>query len=162
MYNKRPSGALIFEINVYNTKAPFAFGINDDGQYGYIKTGADTVTPFNHLVAIGFIDAAYHTGTNPNGNALLLDSDFSLLRSIDSGSSGYLQIRALADKTVTIFAILTERGTGGTQKVYKNGTDLTSQITNEGVTVNLQTGDYLRFYVSAISGGQSGLGFVLL
>lgn len=27
-------------------KVPFKFGITDDGQYGYIKDGADTVTPF--------------------------------------------------------------------------------------------------------------------
>lgn len=27
-------------------KVPFEFGITDDGQYGYIKDGADTVTPF--------------------------------------------------------------------------------------------------------------------
>ena len=27
-------------------KVPFKFGITEDGQYGYIKDGADTVTPF--------------------------------------------------------------------------------------------------------------------
>ena len=33
-------------------KVPFKFGITEDGQYGYIKDGADTVTPFKSGSAI--------------------------------------------------------------------------------------------------------------
>ena len=29
-----------------NEKMPFRFGIDENGNYGYIKDGADTVTPF--------------------------------------------------------------------------------------------------------------------
>lgn len=29
-----------------NNRAPFKFGIDENGNYGYIKDGADTVTPF--------------------------------------------------------------------------------------------------------------------
>ena len=31
---------------------PFAFGIDNAGNYGYIKEGADTVTPFKHKLKI--------------------------------------------------------------------------------------------------------------
>lgn len=30
-------------------KIPFEFGIDENGNYGYIKVGADTVTPFKSL-----------------------------------------------------------------------------------------------------------------
>lgn len=30
-----------------NVKVPFAFGVDENGNYGYYKEGADTVTPFN-------------------------------------------------------------------------------------------------------------------
>lgn len=31
---------------------PFAFGIDENGNYGYIKEGADTVTPFKSYVLV--------------------------------------------------------------------------------------------------------------
>ena len=34
------------EVDVLDNKIPFSFGIDSDGNYGYIKAGADTVTPF--------------------------------------------------------------------------------------------------------------------
>lgn len=38
--------ASIKAVNGVNGKVPFSFGIDADGNYGYIKAGADTVTPF--------------------------------------------------------------------------------------------------------------------
>ena len=38
---------------------PFGFGIDGDGNYGYIKVGADTVTPFTSQADV---DAAYESG----------------------------------------------------------------------------------------------------
>lgn len=35
------------EFNQVNQNLPFAFGIDANGNYGYYKAGADTVTPFN-------------------------------------------------------------------------------------------------------------------
>ena len=32
-----------------SAKSPFSFGVDDNGNYGYIKDGADTVTPFNNV-----------------------------------------------------------------------------------------------------------------
>ena len=34
---------------VLSAKSPFSFGIDSEGNYGYIKDGADTVTPFKSL-----------------------------------------------------------------------------------------------------------------
>lgn len=35
------------EIKKLKDKTPFAFGVDENGNYGYIKAGADSVTPFN-------------------------------------------------------------------------------------------------------------------
>ena len=34
------------DIDAVNQKVPFAFGVDENGNYGYYKDGADTVTPF--------------------------------------------------------------------------------------------------------------------
>lgn len=43
--------------NTINNKIPFKFGIDADGNYGYIKDGADTVTPFSQYPEL--ISSAY-------------------------------------------------------------------------------------------------------
>ena len=35
------------DIVALNQKVPFAFGVDENGNYGYYKDGADTVTPFS-------------------------------------------------------------------------------------------------------------------
>lgn len=47
--------ASIKVVNGINNKVPFKFGIDADGNYGYYKAGADTVTPFK----TGDINFAY-------------------------------------------------------------------------------------------------------
>lgn len=46
-------------INKLENKTPFPFGIDENGNYGYIKAGADTVTPFKQ----GFEDSIGLTAT---------------------------------------------------------------------------------------------------
>ncbi|NBH87103.1 hypothetical protein D7X88_19550 [bacterium C-53] len=36
----------LITLNITYSNLPFAFGIDFDGNYGYVKDGADTVTPF--------------------------------------------------------------------------------------------------------------------
>ena len=54
-------------ITSLNNKVPFSFGIDANGNYGYIKDGADTVTPFKTgkhdiiLVGTGEINTNYTT-----------------------------------------------------------------------------------------------------
>ena len=52
----------IDEINdTLITKLPFGFGIDENGNYGYIKEGADTVTPFSEIYKNQIIDALSNT-----------------------------------------------------------------------------------------------------
>lgn len=41
-----PSSSKVYSSGKINTDYPFKFGIDDNGNYGYYKAGADTVTPF--------------------------------------------------------------------------------------------------------------------
>lgn len=43
------------DIGVLQGKVPFAFGVDENGNYGYYKEGADTVTPFKTGSDSGFI-----------------------------------------------------------------------------------------------------------
>lgn len=58
---------------------PFKFGIDDDGNYGYIKDGADTVTPFKSQADI---DEAYAEGA-----ASITDDPQTLALSATSGDA---------------------------------------------------------------------------
>ena len=41
------------------SKVPFSFGVDANGRYGYIKAGADSVTPFKSLKNVGTIICTY-------------------------------------------------------------------------------------------------------
>ena len=55
-------------------KIPFEFGIDENGNYGYIKAGADTVTPFksgtinNQIVISGYPDWNNMGSNSPSGS----------------------------------------------------------------------------------------------
>ena len=54
-------------VEYINTKiaerVPFKLGIDSNGNYGYYKEGADTVTPFKRLVKAGDITISYIANT---------------------------------------------------------------------------------------------------
>ena len=50
-----------------NNKIPFSFGIDTNGNYGYIKDGADTVTPFKKPCCYYSVYLTVH-GTSAYGN----------------------------------------------------------------------------------------------
>ena len=53
-------------VEEIDTKIPFSFGIDSSGNYGYIKDGADSVTPFKtipQLVKVGRYDAGSSNGS---------------------------------------------------------------------------------------------------
>jgi hypothetical protein len=58
------SGENIEELLTY-ADIPFKFGIDENGNYGYIKAGADTVTPFNNnfYVTSSVLDKGTFKGT---------------------------------------------------------------------------------------------------
>ena len=51
-----PSSSKVYSSNKINTDYPFKFGVDDNGNYGYYKAGADTVTPFKSAKASGIGD----------------------------------------------------------------------------------------------------------
>ena len=55
-----PSSSKVYSSNKINTDYPFKFGVDDNGNYGYYKAGADTVTPFKSAKASGIGD--FHNG----------------------------------------------------------------------------------------------------
>ena len=61
------SGKVNTNFTTLNNKVPFSFGIDANGNYGYYKDGADTVTPFKKgtydviLVGVGEINSNYTT-----------------------------------------------------------------------------------------------------
>ena len=60
-----PSSSKVYSSNKINTDYPFKFGVDDNGNYGYYKAGADTVTPFKSAKAsgIGDIHNGFYFGT---------------------------------------------------------------------------------------------------
>jgi len=66
-------GNILAEINA---KLPFRFGIDSDGNYGFIKAGADSVTPFNSGSGLPrFLIKVYNTsGTDSSIGVLNLNT----------------------------------------------------------------------------------------
>ena len=59
---------------------PFTFGIDQNGRYGYIKDGADTVTPFKTMQKVGTINIARAYNTfDLSAYPGLTDSDIYLI-----------------------------------------------------------------------------------
>ena len=52
---------LLIYTYIYNDLADFRFGIDDEGNYGYYKVGADTVTPFSEEVVIADTELLYES-----------------------------------------------------------------------------------------------------
>lgn len=51
----------LITLNITYSNLPFSFGVDDKGRYGYIKAGADTVTPFKISGAVTIHVGFYHT-----------------------------------------------------------------------------------------------------
>ena len=70
----------IDETKANKNQFPFTFGIDKNGRYGYIKEGADTVTPFKTLQKVGSINIARaYNSINLSAYPGLTDSDIYLI-----------------------------------------------------------------------------------
>ncbi|WP_130837183.1 hypothetical protein [Lachnoclostridium sp. Marseille-P6806] len=56
-------------VRAQAAEPPFRFGVDSEGNYGYIKAGADAVTPFKGQADI---DAAYQAGRDAVGTSVVL------------------------------------------------------------------------------------------
>lgn len=63
-YNEFSYSLFYGESNIKNSNLPFKLGIDENGNYGYIKDGADTVTPFKSICKDVY--AGNEAGTNKN------------------------------------------------------------------------------------------------
>jgi len=72
-------GSYMDSSDIRRIDIPFSFGIDSNGNYGYKKIGADTVTPFKYYENIGTINNGfrdnknqYNFSTSANGNDVLI------------------------------------------------------------------------------------------
>ena len=127
----KPVGAgAVQELN--SSFGGLKFGIDSDGNYGYIKAGADTVTPFSS----GIYKFAY--SYNKNSNVVASDN---LNFTIDS------------TRKYTILPICASNGyTSSTLKIAKNGTVVktitTSTIDVTSFKLELKNGDNISISIT--------------
>ena len=71
----------------------FQFGVDSDGNYGYIKAGADTVTPFK-TESVPKLGSVFHFSTN--------GSETNVVKNLAPCSYGILTYNSSNDKNVTV------------------------------------------------------------
>lgn len=85
----KPVGAgAVKELN--NSLGGLQFGVDENGNYGYIKIGADTVTPFKQIQTFHFItgDYEYSYSVDTGINGLVVDKNvFCVVTSIATYST---------------------------------------------------------------------------
>lgn len=103
LLNNSSNSTIILHLGKDNNSTiplPFGFGIDDNGNYGYIKAGADTVTPFksgygleadNYNVTVNNINISGNfksPGVQPNDKLLVFDKSADTI--YFKTTSGYL------------------------------------------------------------------------
>ena len=96
---------------VTSDKVPFSFAIDESGNYGYKKEGADTVIPFKSLAGLTATNYVSWTGTDsgtitkkltiPEGTTevLILFSEWSMYNNITVSFSGDIMVSSSTVKT---------------------------------------------------------------
>lgn len=123
---------------ILGAKLPFALGIDADGNYGYYKAGADTVTPFKtggkyKIISLGDIDGTTdisntHSVTGSSGsrifqNAVLIDDEevFNIVK------KGSFNCAIISQKSKYGFA----SASGGYTSIY----DVNAEVNNNNQVV---------------------------
>ena len=81
----------------YGAKIPFGFGIDSNGNYGYIKRGADTVTPFKSVECKTGSGTYSNDGYAQNTYTINFPSAFSKIPTVYAFREGY--IPHISDRT---------------------------------------------------------------
>lgn len=127
----------------------FQFGVDSDGNYGYIKAGADTVTPFLKKVGIG--DFYKQTPTNLPANEALPKTGLTLVLEVGHYIVlAYASYYTSATNNNTDIVINVTNGTytkKSSGAIYENGSGTQTEPTcflldveaNEGCAVTLNT-----------------------
>lgn len=139
------SGENIEELLTY-ADIPFKFGIDENGNYGYIKAGADTVTPFKrdmknlkiqfnassiadltigntYFIAIGNFQTTKNTGTVSAGAEVLYQSEW--VGSTVAYNNYYYMGRFYIVKATAATITFANMNTGWSHVVYFDMNELT-------------------------------------
>lgn len=101
------------------------FGIDENGNYGYIKAGADSVTPFRSGGLLVFTNYGYGTDSNVKQGNTFYDTDY--ISSVNASVADVRTITFKKDCNISLFQSL-HCGTTWTQVVVTlNGTEIIRQ-----------------------------------
>lgn len=126
--DNRQIASISAKVDEVRADVPFKFGIDENGNYGYVKEGADSVTPFLNLKAM-YIGAIYGTDANPNISRIYENPDGSVTGV--SGAGGNLTSTITFNKTMNIDVVgeFIGRGNVNTRVVtVKRGTETLYQL----------------------------------
>lgn len=110
------------KVDEQDEKTPFSFAIDENGNYGYIKEGADSVTPFK------YIKTGTHTGNKGTSYTINIDEPFNFFALYDYGVGGSKYPAVLFHyNTNTICGVQTTAGATdtGSLTVYHNSVTFT-------------------------------------
>ena len=148
--------------NSLSTKIPFSFGIDSDGNYGYIKAGADAVTPFKNGIK-GF--GVFHLETeNKRGDYYYtsFDSNLSSSASGNFSANNYSHTETITFKESALISFCWDyasRGTDPSSIYVKIGNIPYAKRTL--YTINVTAGTQLVAYIKGNGSGVYSLGFVI-
>lgn len=142
----------------------FKFGIDGDGNYGYYGAD-DSLIPFKRA-PLSYGSLATSDVRSPTSGGKIIDETCFKNDdpSISGYGSGYTQMTALKNMKIHIYLNCGIRGNGGSGRVYKNDTIVSSNSSygDREFDLELVAGDYLRFWVAAKSGGQCSISWVIV
>ena len=152
----------------HGVKIPFGFGIDANGNYGYIKRGADTVIPFksapSSVIVATLIGGRYADGSSNSSHAITTDNTVFTATSVSESLSGG-RLTALKSCSGKLFLVGAQRGPEASATVKINGTTYVSgsAYTNgyKG-DISLSPNDYITISLSKPDTTYAAFGCVLL
>lgn len=90
-----PSSSKVYSSDKINTDYPFKFGVDDNGNYGYYKAGADTVTPFKTS------DGGSVTLINSVANSPNIETSYFYINS-NNYSGAWLMLKDIKEKELYV------------------------------------------------------------
>ena len=169
-YEVVTAGALNELVTKMKNTTPFSFGVDGSGNYGYIKAGADTVTPFRNPLgdatasdvlagksfanAIADNIAGLMTNNGAVSQALNCGGSYTIPAGYHNGS-GSVTANSLASQTI---ADAIAANILNTKTAWVNGSKITGTMTNRGNVS--QTLSYLGDSYKVPAGYHAGSGTV--
>ena len=136
------------------------FGVDSDGNYGYIKAGADTVTPFNNGSSIYLITqitvTKFSTDMTSKEN-LYINDDYIKIDLTNNRINILKDIPNAVLLSRAYYSAIYKNGIILQDCTGRNGNPFSAPYPKNYIQTNLQAGDYLEVY----SGDSTGLTHVI-